>query len=139
MQTKHILIVSFFILAQALGACGVAGPAEADPVAVVQDFNAAVNAGDVDLAMTFVADDAVFINPNGTFDSPELIRKSIEDTISAGIIVELSNFRAESGKVMYDYIVTQGGSVLDQGTNGVTVVEDGRITFDGNEFSYPGP
>jgi ketosteroid isomerase-like protein len=105
----------------------------------VQDFNAAVNAGDVDLAMTFVADDAVFINPNGTFDSPELIRKSIEDTISAGIIVELSNFRAESGKVMYDYIVTQGGSVLDQGTNGVTVVEDGRITFDGNEFSYPGP
>jgi hypothetical protein len=50
-----------------------------------------------------------------------------------GIIFDLSNFRKTDGKVVYDYKVMQGTNLLDQGTNGLTVVKDGKIVFDGTE------
>jgi hypothetical protein len=47
-----------------LAACSAAGtPAPTpDPVTVVQSFNQAYNAGQLDEAMAFVADDAVFLD-----------------------------------------------------------------------------
>jgi hypothetical protein len=50
-----------------------------------------------------------------------------------GITFDLSNFRNMDGKVVYDYKVMQGSNLLDQGTNGLTVVKDGKIVFDGTE------
>jgi hypothetical protein len=39
--------------------------------------------------------------------------------------------------VIYDYKVMQGANLLDQGTNGLTIVKDGKIVFDGTEDTSP--
>src|SRR4030095_9054004 len=80
MNTKRILFILFVILAQVLAACGTAAtpvapasestlaptsasvptatPEPADPAEIVQGFWAAMEAGDVESAMTFLAEDA---------------------------------------------------------------------------------
>ena len=54
-----------------------------------------------------------------------------------GSTFNLSNFRNTDGTIVYDYEVLQGGTVLDKGTNGLTIVKDGLIVFDGTEETLP--
>jgi hypothetical protein len=54
-----------------------------------------------------------------------------------GITFNLSNFRNTDGTMVYDYEVLQGGNVLAKGTNGLTLVKDGLIVFDGTEDTAP--
>jgi ketosteroid isomerase-like protein len=105
----------------------------AEQIWVVQKYYEAVNARDLDLAMFFIAEDARFINPTGTYEGAEAIRESLAGLNTDGITFDLSNFRNTDGKVVYDYKVMQGANLLDQGTNGLTVVEEGQIVFDGTE------
>jgi len=113
------------------------GLESAEQVWVVQKYYEAVNAKDLDLAMSFIASDALFINPTGTYEGAEAIRASLEGLNTDGITFDLSNFRNTDGTIVYDYEVLQGGNVLDQGTNGLTVVKDGLIVFDGTEETVP--
>ena len=107
------------------------GLAPDEPEYVVQRYYQALNAKDLEVAMSFIASDALFINPTGTYEGAEAIRESLEGLNKDGIIFDLSNFRNTDGKVVYDYKVSQGGNLLDQGTNGLTIVKDGSIVFDG--------
>ena len=105
----------------------------AEQVWVVQKYYEALNAKQLDLAMSFIAPDALFINPTGTYEGAEAIRESLAGLNTDGITFDLSNFRNTDGKIIYDYKVMQAGNVLDQGTNGLTVVKDGKVVFDGTE------
>jgi ketosteroid isomerase-like protein len=105
----------------------------AEQIWVVQKYYEALNAKQLDLAMSFIASDALFINPTGTYEGAEAIRESLAGLNTDGITFELSNFRNTLGKVVYDYKVLQGANLLDQGTNGLTMVKDGKIVFDGTE------
>ena len=105
----------------------------AEQIWVVQKYYEALNAKQLDLAMSFIASDALFINPTGTYEGVDAIRKSLEGLNTDGITFDLSNFRNTDGTIIYDYEVLQGGKVLDQGTNGLTMVKDGQIVFDGTE------
>jgi ketosteroid isomerase-like protein len=105
----------------------------AEQIWVVQKYYEALNAKKLDLAMSFIAIDALFINPTGTYEGAEAIRESLAGLNTDGIIFDLSNFRNTDGKIIYDYKVLQGGNLLDQGTNGLTIVKDGMIVFDGTE------
>src|SRR5919108_179184 len=105
----------------------------AEQVWVVQKYYEALNAKQLDLAMSFIAGDALFINPTGTYEGAEAIRESLAGLNTDGITFDLSNFRNTDGKIIYDYKVMQAGNVLDQGTNGLTVVKDGKVVFDGTE------
>jgi hypothetical protein len=49
----------------------------------------------------------------------------------------LSNLHGFLGRIVYDYKVMQGGNLLDQGTNGLTIVKEGKIIFDGTEDTEP--
>ena len=112
------------------------GLATDEPEYVVQRYYQALNAKDVELAMSFVASDALFINPTGTYESADAIRESLAGLNKDGITFDLSNFRDTDGRVVYDYKVLQGGNLLDQGTNGLTIVKDGKVVFDGTEDTF---
>lgn len=105
----------------------------AEQIWVVQKYYEALNAKKLDLAMSFIAPDALFINPTGTYEGADAIRSSLAGLNTDGITFDLSNFRNAQGVIGYDYEVLQGGIVLDKGTNGLTIVKDGQITFDGTE------
>jgi ketosteroid isomerase-like protein len=105
----------------------------AEQVWIVQKYYEALNAKNLDLAMSFIAGDAVFINPTGTYEGAEAIRESLAGLNKDGITFDLSNFRNTEGTIGYDYEVLQSGNVLDKGANGLTIVKDGLITFDGTE------
>jgi ketosteroid isomerase-like protein len=109
----------------------------AEEIWLVQKYYEALNAKKLDLAMSFIASDAVFINPTGTYEGADAIRESLAGLNTDGITFDLSNFRNTDGKIAYDYKVMQGGNLLDQGTNGLTVVKDGMVVFDGTEDTDP--
>jgi ketosteroid isomerase-like protein len=111
----------------------------AEQIWVVQKYYEALNKKKLDLAMAFIAPDAVFINPTGTYKGADAIRESLAGLNTDGITFDLSNFRNTDGRVVYDYKVMQGENLLDQGTNGLTIVEAGKITFDGTEDTAPQP
>src|SRR5688572_21071201 len=109
------------------------GLENAEQIWVVQKYYEALNAKQLDQAMSFIAGDALFINPTGTYEGAEAIRDSLAGLNTDGITFDLSNFRNTDGKVVYDYKVMQGINLVDQGMNGLTVVKDGKIVFDGTE------
>jgi ketosteroid isomerase-like protein len=114
------------------------GLENAEQIWVVQEYYEALNAGNLDMAMSYISADAVFINPTGTYEGADAIRESLEGLKTEGITFDLSNFRNTDGTVVYDYEVLQGGNVLDKGTNGLTQVKDGLVIFDGTEETVPG-
>ena len=109
------------------------GLENAEQIWIVQKYYDALNAKNLDLAMSFIAPKALFINPTGTYEGADAIRESLKGLNTDGITFDLSNFRNTDGKIIYDYKVMQNGNVLDQGTNGLTVVKDGKVVFDGTE------
>jgi ketosteroid isomerase-like protein len=113
------------------------GLVPAENIWVVQRYYDALNNGDVDSAARAIAEDAVFINPTGNYQGKAAIVASLRAQIEEGLTFELSNFREQGGRVAYDYIVKAGGAVLDTGSDGLTIVKDGQIIFDGTERSEP--
>ena len=108
----------------------------AEQIWVVQKYYDALNGKNLDLAMTYIAPDALFINPTGTYEGADAIRDSLAGLNTYGITFDLSNFRNTEGQIVYDYKVMQGANLLDQGTNGLTVVKDGKVVFDGTEETF---
>jgi ketosteroid isomerase-like protein len=113
------------------------GLTQHEPAYVVGRYYQALNAKDLELAMSFVASDAVFINPTGTYEGTEAIRESLGGLNKDGITFEVSNLHGFLGRIVYDYKVMQGENLLDQGSNGLTIVKDGKIIFDGTEDTDP--
>lgn len=114
----------------------------ADPVLVVQAYYAALNAAvddpaKIDLAMAYLAPDALFINSTGSYRTFDAIRASLAAGAADGITFELSNFRNTNGRVVYDYKVRIGNDLLDEGADGLTILKDGKIIFDGTERTEP--
>jgi hypothetical protein len=99
----------------------------------VQKYYETLNAKKLDLAISFIVPDALFINPTGTYELAEASRESRAGLNTHGIPFDLSNVRHTGRKVADDYKVMQGANLLDQGTNGLTGVKDGKIVFDGTE------
>jgi len=109
------------------------GLESAEQIWVVQKYYEALNAGKLDLAMSFIAPDALFINPTGSYEGADAIRESLAGLNTDGITFDLRNFRNTDGRIVYDYKVMQSTNLLDQGTNGLTIVKDGMVIFDGTE------
>lgn len=108
--------------------------ADADLVAA---YYAALNAKDMDKAMSFIAPDAVFSNPNGTFTGAAEIRKSLQNGFDAAVTFKLTNFRETDGRVVYDYEVLIAGDSVETGADGLTILKGGKVVFDGTERSEP--
>jgi limonene-1,2-epoxide hydrolase len=129
------VVIGAIVIVLAVG-CGDGG--SSDSIKVVKHFYAAVNAKDVDKAMKYVADTAVFVNPLGTFRGAEEVRDFLGRSLAVSF--EHSNFRATGGRVVYDFKVKDdvSGRMIEEGTDGLTIVEDGKIVFDGTERTEQG-
>ncbi len=134
MNTKRILLTLMLTLSVVLAACGPAAtPAPPDPATIIQRYYEAVNKKELDTAMTFIADEAVFVNPYGKFTGKEDVRASLQLVINDGVTFDLSNFRDTNGRVVYDYKVLVNGEVVEVGNDGLNIVRDGKITLDSTE------
>jgi ketosteroid isomerase-like protein len=113
------------------------GLESAERIWVVQRYYALVNKGDIDNAAAFIADGAQFINPTGNYKGKAEIVASLRAQAKEGLTFDLSNFREQDGRVVYDYVVKIKGDAVEKGTNGLTTIKDGKIVFDGTETTEP--
>jgi hypothetical protein len=114
-----------------------AGPRPEIAVQIVKAFYADVNANEIDKAMHYVGPGADFINRTGKYTGRAAVREFLRRGASGGIVYEHTNFRVDSGRVVYDFRVKQYGSVVAAGNDGLTVVKAGRIVFDGTVSTEP--
>jgi len=150
MNIKRILFTSFITLcvAQSLAACGSAAPVAstleptaappaaptatpepADPAEVVQQFWDAMEAGDVDTAMTLVAEDAQ-CKGSCYFKGPVAFRSYLQGTINAGNTNQISIVKVDGDTVTYTYKVFRNGFVAEDNAEGESMtVQDGKIIF----------
>jgi ketosteroid isomerase-like protein len=107
-----------------------------EPVSVVQAAYDRLNEGDVDGFMEFVSDDAVFLDANGGVHSgSQSINEMLEYEFASGSMrVELSNLESEGNEVTYSAKVYMGQAFLGEYSDGVDIVVDGKIVFDGTEW-----
>jgi limonene-1,2-epoxide hydrolase len=113
--------------------CGGAQSACRDPVQVVKAFFDALNAHQINKAMSYVSSKAVFDEPIGTFTGRAEIRGLLQREVKDQITVHHSNFRVHGGRVIYDFRLTQYPiGIIATGTDGLTIVKDGKIVWDGS-------
>ena len=123
-----IAVVVWLVLATAAGSALAQGT---DPISVIKASQDAATAGNVEAAVATWADDAVFINPNGTFKGKEQIRQVITADVAAHIRIEGSNYQVLGDKVTYDFKQSNDrfrklGIDFIMGS-GEAIIQDGKI------------
>ncbi len=98
---------------------------------VVKAYYDAYNAGDIDLAVSFLADDVVFVNPTGTYQGKDAARANLEAIKKDGLTFDIFDLKNTNGRVVYSYKVNIGGETVETGDGGLTKVLNGLIVFDG--------
>ena len=98
---------------------------------VVKAYYDAYNAGDIDLAVSFLADEVVFVNPTGTYQGQDAARANLEAIKKDGISFDIFDLKNTNGRVVYSYKVNIGGETVETGDGGLTKVLNGLIVFDG--------
>ena len=131
------LAVVAFSLAGAF--CGGSASASGDSAEIVKAFFDDLNAHQIDKAMRYVAPDAVFDEPIGTFTGRAAIRGLLRrEVFRDRIVVHHSNFRVHGDRVVYDYRLTQYPfGIVAAGTDGLDIVKDGKIVWDGTVGTAP--
>jgi ketosteroid isomerase-like protein len=107
---------------------------ESDPEAVARAVYEAMNAGDVETALSYFADDAVLsLGAFGSFSGKEELRGSFEREVSLHASWELSDFQVEGDTVTFKSRYTSDDmralGVTLEGTEVITV-QDGKIVTD---------
>jgi predicted SnoaL-like aldol condensation-catalyzing enzyme len=113
-----------------------AGPAPLGPAEVMDAYTAAINAHDVEKALSLVADDAVYHRPSGEFTGKEAVRGFIEELIARNVKVELIGERTVDGervtwrsRVMLDDPQNPDGPQLEIMNNSESIIRDGKIVM----------
>jgi ketosteroid isomerase-like protein len=93
-RTSVLLLATAVLLALVAAACQPAGPA---PTTVVRDYYEALNSENIDAAMGYIAPDAAFVNPTGTYEGADAIRASLKSRATEDFSFNLSNLRDTNG------------------------------------------
>jgi len=109
----------------------------ADPVAIVKAFYAAMNGLEYEKAVAFLADDVVTINPSGTYTGTAANLAQYTAAWDAGIRLEVSSPRNVDGIVVAHVKVFDNGTLIVEADSSITIVKEGKITFDGDTFNMP--
>ncbi len=111
-----------------------------DPGAVVDAYTAALNAGDVDGALAFVADNAVYMRPAAQFIGKAQVRGFVEDLVARAGKIELQGEREVYGEyVTWRSRVTfgnPGAGPAEVRNLSRSVVINGQIVF---HMAQPAP
>ena len=123
MKSPTIVLMSMLVILLA-SACTSPQPIT-EPVAVIEAFHEALNDGDMDAAMNFVADDARFILDT-LYAGKAQVRNFYEGTMAINTQWELGDLKAEGIAVTWI-----GQSTHDDGGNAPSpfeaVVQNGKI------------
>ncbi len=96
---SHKIVIACMLVTVLASACASTQPIT-EPVAVIEAFYEALNDGDLDAAMNFVADDAKFIL-NTVYSGKAQVRAFYEGTIAMNTQWELSDLKAEGDTVAW--------------------------------------
>ena len=117
----------------------VARPASAqpmEPAALIDAYTAALNSGDVEGALAFVAEEAVYLRPGGRFVGRDEVRGFIEGLVAQRARIELLGERRTFGNyVMWMSRVTMTSPLGPDAAPVVlmnqseSIVRDGQIVF----------
>ena len=122
MKSPTVVLMSMLVTFLA-SACASTQPIT-EPVAVIEAFEEALNDGDLDQAMSFVADDARFILASLHTGKAE-IRDAYQEALELGYHSELSDLRADGDKVSWEMRLTIGEFVFSDLHE--AVVQEGMI------------
>jgi hypothetical protein len=132
MTPKIICVLLITILIQGLSACAnvsvATTPEVAGPDEIVQSFYQAMNDGDLESAMTFIANDIecrghCYLTGNDSFQT------FIQGNIDHNDQFEISELRVNGDQVTFNYIIHRGDSVFARGVDSVMQVQDGQIIY----------
>ncbi len=120
------------LLPTLIASCASAQPS--DPVAIVQTAYDRINDGDVDGFMKLFSDDAVMVDRSGRYAGSQAIREYMDQKfVPEHVRIELSDISSDGNVVSYTSKVYQGDKLLATYKDGLDVIADGRIIFDGTE------
>ena len=135
MNTKRFLSILMILLVTTcllLTACGSAAPA--DPAAIAQSFYKAVNEGDIDAAMVFVADD-IKCRGGCYLDGKESFRAFIQGGINGNGPTEISDLKVEGDTVTYNWeAYTKEGFLEARGVETLQIKNGKIILMEGQGF-----
>lgn len=102
---------------------------QADPAEVVQGFWEAMDAQDIDAAMTFIADD-VQLRGRGYMNGKEALLSFIQGRLQTGYVVEIQDLKVDGDTVSYlvDYY-SKEGIAYDQDVPETMRIQDGKIIY----------
>jgi len=104
-----------------------------DPVAVLQAAYDSANQGDVDGFMQFVSEDTVLYFGE-RYTGTQAIREFVQESFGAGTFrLEITDLIADGDVVTYSHKGYSGEELLGSGDDGLAVIVDGKILFDGTE------
>jgi len=124
MKFRTIVLMSMLVALLA-SACASTQPIT-EPVAVIEAFYEALNEGDLDTAMSFVADDATFIRSAAYIGKAD-ISDFYQESLDLGFQAELSDLRADGDKVSWMEKLTIGGGRFEVQLE--AIVRDGLIVL----------
>lgn len=122
MNSLRFIFVAL-VMAMLITACG---GSTMTPQEVYEAYHAAVEGGDLDGAMAYIAKDARFKVPVGTLHGTEEIRVFLEQNIKQDPKATCENFNVNGDILTCDFIIDFGSWKM-AGDLVVTIV-DGRIT-----------
>lgn len=115
-----------------LAACQPAQPS--DPVAIVQAAYDRLNQDDIDGYMKLLSDDVVMIDGSGRIDGPQAIRENLAlNFVPWQIRFELSDLSSDGNVVTYTIKIYEDDTLVATYDDGLTIVVDGKIIFDGQD------
>ena len=131
MKTRLMLLL---LVALVIALPGTLYAQESDPEALIKAVFEAMNAGDVEAALTLYAEDAVLnLGAFGKFSGKEGLRRAFENEVSLNASWEVSDFQVEGNTVTLKSVYTSDmmrslGVTLEAVE--VVTVEDGLIVSD---------
>jgi hypothetical protein len=144
MNIKAALFISFVLLAQIITACGTGSrfSPNSTPTAmptpttdpfqsakIVQAFWAALESGDLETAMVYVADDVTCAG-YCYFKGKETLRSYLQGYLEAGHLTRISEVKNVGGIVTYSWQVYRNGNFVQGGeSDEMMQVEDGKIVY----------
>ena len=128
MKAKFIWVVLMAILIAGLSACANASTAISSPEEIVQGFYQAMNDGNLETALTFIADD-IECRGHCYITGKDSFQTFIQGNIAHNDQFEVSELKVDGDKVTFNYIIQRGDSVFARGVDSVMQVQVGKIVY----------
>lgn len=126
MKTYRVSLI-LLALAMILSACGGGGASsDSGPAAVIESYETAWNAKDLNAVMALYAEDAVEKNGLGTFTGQSQIRGMLDQAMKT-FALECGNYEVNGNVVSYDCVLKSYGGQSDMTETYEAVIENGKI------------